>query len=156
MFDALPLAAEPYAAIVDVLFSCISGNFARIPGVALLRSPYLQFVTAEGRTLGLTEIAALDRALSEAGYLGGLDALERLHVAWRAEGARMSRDAVAGVSVLEVIARELEPLRANTTVADHLDRVLTFLSGHAAVLAPTRWMIRSLRVSFARAPPSSA
>ena len=133
MFDALPLAAEPYAAIVDVLFSCISGNFARIPGIALLRSPQLQFVTSEGRTLRLTEVAALDRGLSEAGYLGGLDALERLHVAWRAEGARMSRDAVAGVSVLEVIARELEPLRANTTVADHLDRVLTFLSGHAAV-----------------------
>jgi len=132
-FDALPLAAEPYAAIVDVLFSCISGNFARIPGVALLRSPYLQVVTAEGRTLGLTEIAALDRALSEAGYLGGLDTLERLHVAWRAEGARVSSGAVAGVSVLEAIARELEPLRADAMVADHLDRVLTFLSGHAAV-----------------------
>jgi RecB family exonuclease len=133
MFDALPLAAEPYAAIVDVLFSCISGNFARVPGVALLRSPHLQFVTAEGRTLGPPEVAALDRALSEAGYLGGLDALERLHIAWRAEGARMSRGAVAGVSVLETIARELEPLRANATVADHLDRVLTFLSGHAAL-----------------------
>ena len=134
MFDALPLAAEPYAAIVDVLFSCISGNFARVPGVALLRSPHLQFATADGQTLRLAEVTALDRALSEAGYLGGLDALERLHVAWRAEGARMSRGAVAGVSVLEVIARELEPLRVNATVADHLDRVLTFLSGHAAVL----------------------
>ena len=133
MFDALPLAAEPYAAIVDVLFSCISGNFARVPGVALLRSPHLQFATAEGQTLRFAEVTALDRALSEVGYLGGLDALERLHVAWRAEGARMSRGAVAGVSVLEVIARELEPLRVNATVADHLDRVLTFLSGHAAV-----------------------
>jgi RecB family exonuclease len=132
MFDALPLAAEPYAAVVDVLFSCISGNFARVPGVALLRSPHLRFMT-EDRTLRAADVAALDRALSEAGYLGGLDVLERLHVAWRAEGARVSRGAVVAVSVLEAIARELEPLRANATVADHLDRVLTFLSDHAAL-----------------------
>src|SRR5215475_5889146 len=125
MFDALPLAAEPYAAVVDVLFSCISGNFARLPAVALLRSPHLQFITAEGRTLRLAEVAALDRALSEAGYLGGLDVLERLHVGWRAEGSRVSKGAVVAVSVLEAIARELEPLRASATVADHLDRVLT-------------------------------
>ena len=133
MFDALPLAAEPYAAVIDVLFSCIGANFARIPSVALLRSPHLQFITAEGRTLRLAEVAALDRALSEAGYLGGLDALERLSVAWRAEGARISKGAVVGVSVLEAIARELEPLRATGTIADHLDCVLTFVSGHATV-----------------------
>src|SRR6185503_18043684 len=35
MFDALPLAAEPYAAVVDVLFSCISANFARVPAIGL-------------------------------------------------------------------------------------------------------------------------
>jgi RecB family exonuclease len=133
MFDALPLAAEPYAAVVDVLFSCVSANFARVPSVALLRSPHLQFMTAEGRTLRLIEVAALDRALSEAGYLGGLDVLERLHVAWGTEGARISMGAVVGVSVLEALARELEPLRANATVAAHLDRVLTFVSDHAAV-----------------------
>jgi len=133
MFDALPLAAEPYAAVVDVLFSCISGNFARLPGVALLSSPHLQFITAEGRTLRLAEVAALDRALSEAGYLGGLDVLERLHVGWRADGSRVSKGAVVAVSVLEAIARELEPLRTSATVADHLDRVLTFLNDRAAV-----------------------
>src|SRR5262245_21378113 len=133
MFDALPLAAEPYAAVVDVLFSCISGNFARLPAVALLRSPHLQFITAEGRTLRLADVAALDRALSEAGYLGGLDVLERLHVGWRAEESRVSEGAVVAVSVLEAIARELEPLRASATVADHLDRVLTFLNDRAAV-----------------------
>jgi len=132
MFDALPLAAEPYAAVVDVLFSCVSANFARSPSVSLLRSPHLQFITAEGRTLRLAEVASLDRALSEAGYLGGLDVLERLQVAWRAEGARIPQGAVVGLSVLATIVRELEPLRANATVADHLDHLLTFLSEHAA------------------------
>jgi hypothetical protein len=77
-------------------------------------------------------VASLDRALSEAGYLGGLDVLERLQVAWRAEGARVPQGAVVGLSVLATIVRELEPLRANATVADHLDRLLTFLSEHAA------------------------
>jgi len=132
MFDALPLAAEPYAAVVDVLFSCISANFARTPGVALLGSPHLQFTTAEGRPLRPAEVAALDRALSEAGYLGGLEVLERLNVAWRGDGTRLSRGAVIAVSVFEAIARELDPLRVNATVADHLDRVLTFLTDHAA------------------------
>ena len=132
LFDALPLAAEPYAAVVDVLFSSVSGNFARVPGMALLRSPHRQFMNGEGRTLRPAEVAALDRALSEAGYLGGLDALERLHVAWRADGAHISGAAVVGVSVYEAIARQLEPLRANAPVADHLDRVLTFLNDHGA------------------------
>ena len=59
MFDALPLAAEPYAAVVDVLFSCVSANFARVPVIALLRSPHLQFASSDGRVLGLTEVAAL-------------------------------------------------------------------------------------------------
>lgn len=132
MFDALPLAAEPYAAVVDVLFSCVSANFARLPAVALLRSPHLQFVTGESRILHPVDIAAVDRALSEAGYLGGLDSLSRLNTAWRADGARVSRTAIAASLVLEGVARELEPLRMDATVADHLDRVLTFLDFHHA------------------------
>jgi len=132
MFDALPLAAEPYAAVVDVLFSCVSANFARLPAVALLRSPHLQFVTGDGRSLDRTEIAAVDRALSEAGYLGGLDSLARLNTDWRADGARGSKAALAASVVLEAVARELEPLRDDATVADHLDRVLTFLREHHA------------------------
>ena len=132
MFDALPLAAEPYAAVVDMLFSCVSANFARVPGLALLRSPHLQFKSAEDRPLHQFEFSALDRALSEAGYLGGLDVLERLRGAWSSEGTRVSQGAVVAVTVFETVARELEPLRANATVADHLDRVLTFLASHAA------------------------
>src|SRR5262249_30913912 len=43
MFDALPLAAEPYAAALDLVFSFVVGNFARMPSVALLRSPHFRF-----------------------------------------------------------------------------------------------------------------
>ena len=136
MFDALPLAAEPYAAVVDVLFSCTSANFARLPALALLRSPHLQFITDEGRKLRPVEVRALDRALSEAGYLGGLDSLARLNAAWREDGARVSRAAVSAASVLETLARALDPLRTEAKVADHLDRVLTFLDDHHAPPSP--------------------
>src|SRR5207244_1812315 len=70
MFDALPLAAEPYAAALDLVLSCVSANFARVPVVALLRSPHFRFEGVTPR-----EIDALDRALSEAGYLGDIDSL---------------------------------------------------------------------------------
>ena len=43
MFDALPLAAEPYAAALDLVFSFVSANFARVPAIALLRSPHFRF-----------------------------------------------------------------------------------------------------------------
>jgi ATP-dependent helicase/nuclease subunit B len=136
MFDALPLAAEPYAAVVDLLFSCVSTNFARVPGVALLRSPHLQFNGAEDRPVQPSDLSALDRALSEAGYLGGLDVLERLRAAWCSEETRVPRGAAIGVSAFEAVARELQPLRADATIDDHLDRVLTFLANHAAPPPP--------------------
>ena len=85
MFDALPLAAEPYAAALDVVFSFVSSNFARVPAIALLRSPHVRLQCTS------TEIAALDRALSDAGYLGEYDALVRLLDAWRAAASSRGR-----------------------------------------------------------------
>jgi RecB family exonuclease len=136
MLDALPLAAEPYAAAVDLLFSFVGANFARGPAVALLRSPHLRFTAPDREPVPAGEIAALDRALSEAGYLGGLDTLDRLVESWRAEGARVSKAAVDGASVLQAVAREVAPLRCDATVGDHLDRVLAFLTTHQEPSVP--------------------
>ena len=130
MFDALPLAAEPYAALVDLVLSCISANFARVPVIALLRSPHVRFTGEGGRTLRAAEISTLDRALSEAGYLGDLDALEHLYAVWCRDGSPVSHAVVAGASALLAVARELEALRSEAAVADHLDRLLAFLSNH--------------------------
>ena len=41
-FDALPLAAEPYAAALDLVFEFVSSNFTRTAIVALLSSPLLR------------------------------------------------------------------------------------------------------------------
>ena len=42
-FDALPLAAEPYAAALDLVFEFVTSNFTREPVVALLGSPHFSF-----------------------------------------------------------------------------------------------------------------
>ncbi|MGH7464722.1 MAG: hypothetical protein ACREK1_06070, partial [Longimicrobiales bacterium] len=118
-FDALPLAAEPYAAALDLVFSCVSANFARSALVALLRSPHFRFEHA-GQVITLRDIAALDKALSEAGYLGDVAALESTSVAG------------TGRAVALLVARELVPLRDRRTVAEHIDTVLAFLARHDA------------------------
>jgi RecB family exonuclease len=148
MFDALPLAAEPYAAALDLVIACVSANFARGPAIALLRSPHFHFdrITA-------ADIAALDRALSEAGYLGDADALSRI--------------TARGADVLVQLASELAPLRMPASFSTHLDTLLTFLAAHdrppdenelrerhlrarAAIVS----MLTSLRDAYARFDPS--
>jgi RecB family exonuclease len=69
--DALPLAAEPYAAAVDLVIAAVTSGFTRASIVALLRSPFFSF-SADDLPPG--SIRELDRRLSEAGYLGDLEA----------------------------------------------------------------------------------
>src|SRR5207237_391535 len=84
--DGLPLAAEPFATAVDLVLDFIESGFAREPLVALLRSPHFSF-GREGAPLDRASVGALDRALSDARYLGGLDRLSALTDSWVASGA---------------------------------------------------------------------
>jgi RecB family exonuclease len=136
-FDALPLAGEPFAAALDLLFSFVSGNFARVPSIALLGSPHFRFLDG-GEPLWPVSIAALDRALSDAGYLGDVDALERLVSGWiAAPPARgsVARALPAGRALLS-LARELSPLRAEGPAGALLERVLAFLAAHEHLPGP--------------------
>jgi RecB family exonuclease len=126
MFDALPLAGEPYAAFIDLVLSAVTGGFARTPAVALLRSPHLR-VEVHGVPVTPRQIDALDRALAEGGYLGEVAALERLLGFWRAAGAKQA-SAVAAGQALQEIAAELEPLRTPAPMAAHLSRVIDFVT----------------------------
>jgi RecB family exonuclease len=129
MFDALPLAAEPYAAALDLVFSCVSANGARVPAIALLRSP--QFVFADDREQHLRDVAALDRALAEAGYLGEAEPLDRLVEAWSADAgqSRLARAARAG-RTLAAVLRDIAPLACPAPVAAHLSSLIDFLRRH--------------------------
>jgi len=84
------------------------------------------------------EIAALDRALSDAGYLGGLDALSRIVQGWReADPARgLVTSARRAGEMMEQIARELEPLRVPAPLADHLSCLLAFVASHESLPGP--------------------
>jgi RecB family exonuclease len=131
LFDALPLAAEPYAAAVDLVFSCVSSNFARGPAVALLRSPHFRFEPESGGALAAREISALDRALSEHGYLGDATALDRLVESWRGNspGSRTAAP-LRAAATLQGVVRRLLPLCAPAPVPSHMETLLAFLAAH--------------------------
>ncbi|HEY3045638.1 MAG TPA: hypothetical protein VGJ39_16520, partial [Vicinamibacterales bacterium] len=74
-FDAMPLAAEPFAAALDLVFEFVESGFTRRSMVALLRSPHFVFRHGD-RLIDRDAIAALDRELSDARYLGGLERLQ--------------------------------------------------------------------------------
>jgi hypothetical protein len=142
MFDALPLAAEPYAAALDLIFACVSSNFARRSVIALLRSPHFRFSSraAEWTKSGpfdedessLLVVTALDRALSKAGYLGDLDFLERIVEKWETgePGSGLSAPTRRMARTLLHAARTLAPLRSEAPCAEHLDCLLGFLSAY--------------------------
>jgi RecB family exonuclease len=135
LFDTLPLAAEPFAAALDLVLTFAGSGFARVPGIQLLRSPHFHFPGTDGDTVLATDITALDRALTESGYAGDPDALGRLLADWTAaQGATRPRAARAG-RFFQRIAGELDALRSAATVADHLSVVLRFLTVHENVPA---------------------
>lgn len=156
MFDALPLAAEPWSAALDLVFSATSAGFARGPAIALLRSPHFDFLGTpiapgqdeagdRGRAIPaerytMADVAALDRVLAESGYGGEVSALDALVSRWRDEatpGGRLVR-ARRAAAVLLAVARALDPLRVEAPVADHLARLLGLLRAWARPAAGER------------------
>lgn len=137
LFDTLPLAAEPYAAALDLVLTFASSGFARGPGIHLLRSPHFRFTAPDGEPVTARDITVLDRALTEGGYAGDLDALERLiDATWSRRGARMTGVVRAG-RLFQRIAGELEQLRTPAAVADQLSSILEFLTNHENLPGPS-------------------
>jgi RecB family exonuclease len=134
LFDALPLAAEPYAAALDLVLAFVSSGFARVPGIHLLRSPHFRFTDSDDGHASALDLAALDRALTESGYAGEHGALERLLDAWTAGGR--SR-AVRGGRVFQRIVRALAPLRSPAAVSEHLVVLQSFLAEYESRPAAT-------------------
>jgi len=147
-FDALPLASEPYASALDLVFECVESHFIRTALVGLLRSPVFEF-GANGHRLSAADVAGFDRALSEARFLGDAAELRTLAEAWssaspptpRASGSgrRSSPQPACGVAVR--IANHLEPLTQPSSPSSHIDALLTFLTTNerpVAVADPTR------------------
>jgi hypothetical protein len=77
--DALPLAAEPYAAALDLVLTFVASGYTRTAGMALLRSPHFRFVgDGADEAPRAVDIAAADAALREADFLGGRERLAEI------------------------------------------------------------------------------
>ena len=116
-FDALPLASEPYAATLDLVFEFVTSNFTREPVVALLASPHFSF-QVDGAEVRRSEVAALNRTLSEEGYFGGADRLRQFGASSKA--ARAAANA----------ADELRALTDGTRPSVQLATLAAFLDAH--------------------------
>lgn len=126
--DALPFAAEPVVATVDLVLDLIETSFAREALVALLGSPHL-VIAKDGVVAPRESVAAMNRALSEARYLGGLERFDEI-VASRSPG----RASVA-LGVAQSVARELAPLGDRHPASVHLSTLAAFLEAHLRPLA---------------------
>lgn len=122
--DALPLAAEPFAAALDLVASGVAAAWSRATLVALLTSPLLEFEASPGRRA----LAAFDRALHEAGFLGGAEAMGRLLTGWEAdpEHRRLAAAGRLACAVLDALA----PLDTDAPAAAHVRVLRTFLAQH--------------------------
>jgi RecB family exonuclease len=120
--DTLPLAAEPYAAAVDVVLECAAANFTRRALMALLRSPHFRFQT-DGIELDRSTIGLLDAAMAAQRYLGGLDRLAALVDSLSGTERSLATSALS-------IANELAPLMETRPLADQADLIRHFLERH--------------------------
>jgi RecB family exonuclease len=145
--DTLPLAAEPFAAALDLVFDFVASSFTRNALVALLRSPHFSFDHL--RPIDRWAISALDRALSEARYLGELEHLSQLSVSWPAGGEH--RKAWPALGGALSAAEELAPLRRAAPVSIQIQRLLSFLESHDAARSTRPAMAGLDRAHRARA-----
>ena len=117
--DALPLAAEPFAAALDLIFEFVESGFTRASMVALLRSPHFEFRNGNER-IDRESVAALDRELSEQRYLGGLERLKDVSD----EGAS------AALHAARTAALMLAPLTAAAPASSQVQYLLRFLDAY--------------------------
>jgi hypothetical protein len=115
--DSLPLAAEPFAAAVDLIFAAIAAGFTRGALIELLRSPHFTFVE-DGRVLSADDIHALDRRLVKEKYLGGLERLRVLAPASVAAAAQALDEAARAPGAPDQIAGILAFVAAHERLPD--------------------------------------
>jgi RecB family exonuclease len=123
--DALPLAAEPVTAALDLVIEFVSSQFSRDATLALLSSPHFVFGPSAGSgqaPITRAAVAALDELMLEARYMGELEKLRALDGEIGAAGA---------LSAAIAAADELLPLLGTASASWQLNLVAAFMTGHA-------------------------
>jgi RecB family exonuclease len=141
--DALPLAAEPFAAALDLIFAFLLAEANRSSTIDLLGSPHWRFSELDGSDLSVrAQVAALDTLLRERKYLGGWDTLEALSTE-RAAAVHAARAAVAA-------GKALRAVRDAPRASDQIQALLDFVRAYERL--PTdesSWASRHLRTRAA-------
>jgi hypothetical protein len=166
-FDALPLAAEPTVAALDLVLDAVAANFTRSTLIALVRSPHFVF-TVDGAAVTRESISALDRSLSHARYLGDPARLDDLPSSAALQAARQAtlellplaqaRPASAHVHLLrEFWTSRLRPLEDADPLAARERRAREALSAMLEALEMVHlahddpeWTIRELALAVRR------
>jgi RecB family exonuclease len=141
--DSLPLAVEPFAAALDLVFAFLTTEANRASTIDLLGSPHWQFDDLTGPDMSIKErVAALDVALRQQKYLGGWDRLVALTV----EGNK----ALDGLRAASAAAEALRPVREASTASDQIRSLLAFIAAHERPADPAApWHGRHLRARAA-------
>jgi RecB family exonuclease len=153
VFDALPLAAEPYAAALDLALEVAASGGSRQTIVALLRSPLLQFSTDdEHGVVGREDVSALDvmlaerRAADPSSYPDEVAAF--LHASGRSAEGRQG--ALRAARAAAAIAGRLRQFREASPTSEQLGAIVGFLRRHQRGPAVTDvWRDRYLRARAA-------
>jgi RecB family exonuclease len=131
-FDALPLAAEPYAALLDLTLAVARTGGTRDTVLALLRSPLVTF-EVDDEPVTLEDAAALEAALADRRAAGGsatfpseIDALARGGLRRGVDLDRARRAARAAAAV----AAALEGYCAAPAASGQVETIAIFLRQH--------------------------
>ena len=152
-FDALPLASEPYAALLDVVLTFARTGGTRESAIELLRSGQLAIhvddVAVSGR-----DAALLDLALTERRALGEADTFVREVDAHRASPDQRRRDdggaAMRAARAAGLVLEALRPFRSMTRPSSQVRVIASFLRRHEVFPAETdQWRERHLRARAA-------
>ncbi|HEY7473425.1 MAG TPA: PD-(D/E)XK nuclease family protein [Vicinamibacterales bacterium] len=134
-FDALPLASEPYAALLDLVLGVARTGGTREAMSALLRSRLMQFRDGPaGDAVTGDDVAALDFALAERRAIGEADTyLAEVDGLVAQRRGRMGFDpdrARRAARVAACLRDELMPYRRARTASDQVSSISRFLRRH--------------------------
>jgi RecB family exonuclease len=152
-FDALPLAAEPYAAMLDLVLAFARTGGTRDAAAALLRCRTLEF-SVDGARVELEDVSALSSALAARRATGDAASYGGEVRAWF--GDRPSRDRVSHVRAARaataagMVQAELAPFRTAATASAQVRTLSSFIRAHEIHPRPDDlWRERHLRARAA-------
>jgi RecB family exonuclease len=158
--DALPLAAEPFAAALDLVLSFLSTEATRGSLVELLASPHWSFGSDGSARVSASDVRAADALLRELKYVGGWERLASLatQAAERAAGhgegsGRSSSSWQRAMPALLAAAGAAVELRAaveGPRASDQVEALAAFIAAHERLPDSSDvWYPRHLRARAA-------